>query len=253
MNYQKHYDQLIKTRRSRQINKEQYTEKHHIVPVCMGGSDNNDNIISLFPEEHYLAHLLLAKIHNTPALWFACQMMCSGLSGRNNKLYAWIRKRIVSALKIETRNRWATQRGFNDYNHQCRFLWHLYVIESRGSQEIAELLSIPLGNIRRSLKYHASVYGLQRELKESDFIKKSRISIETRLNITPEQEQKRILAVKKIDYAARSAKLGCRKGKNNPMFGKTYTKLKQICPHCNRLVAGKRWHFDTCKEKRSED
>jgi hypothetical protein len=253
MNYQKHYDLLIKTRWSREISKERYTEKHHIVPVCMGGSDENDNIISLLPDEHFVAHLLLAKIHNTPALWFACQMMCSGLSGRNNKLYDWARKRIVSALKIETRNRWAIQRGFSDYDDQCRFLWNLYVVESLGSQEIVQLLNVPLGNIRRSLKYHANLYGLQRELKESDFIKKSRISTQTRLNITPEQEKRRISAIKKMNYVARSAKLGCRKGKNNPMFGRTYTKPKQICPHCNRLVAGRTWHFDRCKEKPNED
>lgn len=40
----------------------QYTEKHHIVPKCldMSLSDNLDNIITLTPREHYIAHKLLS-------------------------------------------------------------------------------------------------------------------------------------------------------------------------------------------------
>ena len=38
-------------------------ERHHILPVCMGGTDDNDNLIWLKPEEHYIAHKLLAAEH----------------------------------------------------------------------------------------------------------------------------------------------------------------------------------------------
>lgn len=37
-----------------------YMERHHIVPKCIGGNNNDENLIYLFPEEHYYAHKLLA-------------------------------------------------------------------------------------------------------------------------------------------------------------------------------------------------
>ena len=39
-----------------------YYERHHILPKCMGGVDEN-NITYLTPREHYIAHWLLCKIH----------------------------------------------------------------------------------------------------------------------------------------------------------------------------------------------
>lgn len=38
----------------------EYHERHHIVPKCMGGTDNKDNLIDLFAREHFEAHRLLA-------------------------------------------------------------------------------------------------------------------------------------------------------------------------------------------------
>jgi hypothetical protein len=56
MNYKKIYDQLVERATSRIL--EDYTETHHIVPRCMGGTDSLDNLVELTPEEHYLAHQL---------------------------------------------------------------------------------------------------------------------------------------------------------------------------------------------------
>lgn len=39
---------------------EEYHEEHHILPKCMGGSNDKDNLIDLFAEEHFIAHKLLA-------------------------------------------------------------------------------------------------------------------------------------------------------------------------------------------------
>ena len=39
---------------------DEYHERHHIVPRCVGGTDNEDNLIDLFAKEHFIAHKLLA-------------------------------------------------------------------------------------------------------------------------------------------------------------------------------------------------
>lgn len=46
-----------KTRDSRDI----YTEIHHIVPKCMGGSNKKSNLVVLTYREHFLCHWLLPK------------------------------------------------------------------------------------------------------------------------------------------------------------------------------------------------
>ena len=98
MQYQNIYDTLIKRGQSRSL--DVYTERHHIVPRCLGGSDSPDNLVNLTPEEHYVAHQLLTKIHPTHyGLANAALKMCQGRP--NNKLYGWIRKRFAANRSAE--------------------------------------------------------------------------------------------------------------------------------------------------------
>ena len=39
----------------------EYHERHHIIPKCKNGSDDNTNLIDLFAREHFIAHKLLAE------------------------------------------------------------------------------------------------------------------------------------------------------------------------------------------------
>jgi len=91
MDYKKIYQQLIDRARSRSITG--YKETHHIIPRCLGGTDDPMNLVDLTPEEHYVAHQLLVKIHtNNGRLLYAAVMMCSNRI--NNKLYGWLRRRL---------------------------------------------------------------------------------------------------------------------------------------------------------------
>lgn len=64
MDYHKHYELLIKSRLERGVVKsklEGYYELHHIIPRCLGGTDDTSNLVLLTAREHYIAHLLLSK------------------------------------------------------------------------------------------------------------------------------------------------------------------------------------------------
>lgn len=99
MNYKKHYEKLIQKARNRSILKSEYKEVHHIIPKCMGGDDSKDNLISLFPEEHLVAHLLLVKIYSdNQKLIYAANMM-TNFHSIDNKKYAWVRKQISNSMK----------------------------------------------------------------------------------------------------------------------------------------------------------
>ena len=81
-----------------------YYEKHHVIPRCLGGTDTKDNLVLLTAEEHWLAHLLLVKIHpGNDKLIFACQAMsmAGGNNGRTtNKLFGWIRRAYREATSL---------------------------------------------------------------------------------------------------------------------------------------------------------
>ncbi len=38
------------------------TEKHHIIPKCLGGTDDIDNLVDLSPKAHFICHWLLTKM-----------------------------------------------------------------------------------------------------------------------------------------------------------------------------------------------
>lgn len=64
MNYEKIYNSLIQSRKPQGLDKSKldgYYEIHHIVPRCLGGSDEESNLVLLTGREHYIAHLLLTK------------------------------------------------------------------------------------------------------------------------------------------------------------------------------------------------
>lgn len=96
MDYQKHYDNLINRAKQRPV--DLYTERHHIVPRCMGGTDSKENLVDLTPEEHFVAHQLLVKLFpNNQKLIYAAAMMTRGHNGKrsNNKMFGWIRKQFA--------------------------------------------------------------------------------------------------------------------------------------------------------------
>ena len=41
--------------------KREYKERHHILPRAEGGKNDTENLIDLYPREHFIAHKLLAK------------------------------------------------------------------------------------------------------------------------------------------------------------------------------------------------
>lgn len=91
MNYKSHYDKLILKAQNRVLAENTYTEMHHILPKCAGGTNHKNNLVALLPEEHLLAHLLLVKIDPLNESYiFAANMMTHRI--RNNKEYGWVRR-----------------------------------------------------------------------------------------------------------------------------------------------------------------
>ena len=63
MNYKKNYYDYIEYLKNLGKRNLEYSENHHIIPRCLGGTNDKDNLIELTAREHFLAHYLLMKIY----------------------------------------------------------------------------------------------------------------------------------------------------------------------------------------------
>jgi len=86
--------------RSREV-PEGYTEKHHVLPRCLGGSNRKSNIATLTAPEHLVAHLLLMRMHpSSRGLVAAVKAMLDfqipdrSAAIPRNKKYGWLRSAI---------------------------------------------------------------------------------------------------------------------------------------------------------------
>jgi hypothetical protein len=132
MNYKKIYDDLCYGNKSRII--DGYTETHHIIPRCMGGTDDPSNLVKLTPEEHYIAHQLLVKIYpKNKSLVNAANLMAS--TRPSNKLYGWLRRRLAKVQR---------ERQTGITNSQYGTKW-IHNKDLKVSKKISKMDSIPHG------------------------------------------------------------------------------------------------------------
>jgi hypothetical protein len=84
-----------------------YTEKHHIIPSSLGGSNSKENLVVLTAREHFICHLLLTKMTIGNAKYkmnFALRMLSNVKNigeGRyipSGRMYALSRKLYKEAL-----------------------------------------------------------------------------------------------------------------------------------------------------------
>ena len=102
--------------------KSTYTECHHIVPQSEGGSDDTDNLVNLTAREHYIAHLLLAKIYDDMKMHSAViYMQTTRHKNRifkfNSRLYERIREEYALKQSDYMKGRFAKEKHWNWGNH----------------------------------------------------------------------------------------------------------------------------------------
>lgn len=115
MNYLKHYDLLVERGRNRKL--KGCKERHHIIPRCVGGTDDKSNLVDLTAREHYFAHLLLAKEYGG-SHWRAVKFMGELKGRKTSRMYEKARLEWVKSVSGENSywfNNGERQRG--ELNH----------------------------------------------------------------------------------------------------------------------------------------
>lgn len=245
VDYAMHYDRLISRARSRQL--DCYVERHHVIPKCMGGDNNRDNLVSLTPEEHYVAHQLLVKINpGNRKLVYAAWGMTHGKS-RSNKKYGWLRRKRSDAQK-GVKNSEETRRKISESN-KGRIL----------SPANREKLHASRKGAKNSIEHNKQVSEALRGKPKTEEHKKALSVARLQMEYSPELREK--LAAnrgKKMNDNQRAALIKANKGRpqtedhkrkvSMAKLGKNQPKV--ICPHCHKEGGSslmKRWHFDNCK------
>jgi NUMOD3 motif len=248
MNYQKIYEQLT----SKNMIAE-YTEKHHIIPKCMGGSDEIENIVCLTPEAHYVAHQLLVKIYpDKRQLIYAANMMTVDSHGYrvNNKLYGWLRRKLCETLKNrtmsnETRSKmsFAKKNISNETRDKLRNARKGKIAVNKGIPHTAETKA-KMSAIKKGKPSNRT--GISRSMSAEtkakiSASKKGKVS-NRKGSITSEETKAKMRAAKQTVSIETRIKIS-NSLKNKP---------KVICPHCNKEGNQShmtRYHFENCKLK----
>lgn len=119
MNYQKQYNKIIQYR----LNNipQGYTEKHHIIPRSLGGTNDKNNLVRLTAREHFICHYLLTKIYKQGTKeWIK---MVSAFSNMlfskndkqeryyNSRLYSYGREQLAVAMSLSQSGQGNSQYG----------------------------------------------------------------------------------------------------------------------------------------------
>lgn len=119
MNYSRVYYEIIENRKNNPY--VGYTEKHHIVPRSLGGTDDANNLVALSAREHFICHLLLTKMYyeDTPKYYkmikaFMMMLKCRSDNQQrifSSKTYKFLREEFSKAQSLSQRGENNSQFG----------------------------------------------------------------------------------------------------------------------------------------------
>ena len=117
MDYFLAYQRLIAKAKAR-VCPNGYVERHHVLPRALGGSDDSSNLVALTAREHFVAHVLLAKIHGG-IMWQAVILM-SGGKYCNGRLFEIARRCASFEREKFIKQKRAVDPSFDAYMHKVR-------------------------------------------------------------------------------------------------------------------------------------
>jgi len=145
MDHARIYHSLVTKANGRGLNKAEHTgyfEIHHIVPRCRGGSDAGNSLVMLTGREHYIAHMLLWKMHPNDYLLLYAAFMMTNVDSRNggkvnSRLYAATREEFAR-VKSETTEGMMTKQLVGVRNHRLLVVSEAGYRRNARDQEMAK-------------------------------------------------------------------------------------------------------------------
>lgn len=107
--YQKIYNQIIEKRFNNPLTSGYY-EIHHIIPKCLGGTNDRNNLIAVSAREHYICHALLLRIYKGTKFYYKLLRAFICMSRDNyghrytSKLYEYAKQKFSIFRKRELKH-----------------------------------------------------------------------------------------------------------------------------------------------------
>ena len=224
MNYSLLYEKLIQKAKDRNFALT-VCEKHHIVPKSMGGSNKKDNIVSLSPKEHYVAHHLLWKIHKNKEMHYAFWLMVTRATKYGLRDYT-VTSRVYEIAKTE-------------HSKQASILM-------TGRKRSAETLKKASESLKGKPAWNKGLTGIY---TEESLLKMS--IARTGYVESEETSKKKSESAKKRDMPAN---IQSKEAKEKRKLSNEQWRINNqlTCPYCSKIGVSfnmKRYHFDNCKLK----
>lgn len=239
MNYTILYQKIISKAVSQKRNRKDgnYYEKHHIIPRCIGGTNNSDNLVLLTPKEHFICHKILCEIYpNNIKIfygYFSMAMMKKDIHKKffniSSREYDYLRKEHIKNIKGSGNPMYGKEGYFKNKFGKDHPAFGRY-FDHRGEKnpmygKKGKLCPHYGKKMPPSFSETIRIKNLERPVITCPFCKKSSKNIGT-------------MNMWHFD--------NCKENPNNTI---NYIK----CPHCNFITRSisniKRYHLDNCKFK----
>lgn len=244
MTYELFINGILKTR-GRIIN-DGYKEKHHIIPKCLGGNNDKENLIELTAEEHFIAHKLLANEYpNSNKLLYAFWLMshCKKYDTQkliNEKEYAELKKKFSKMQSI----RYKGKHSYNYGKHCSEEQKEKLRIANTGKHHTEETKR------KCGLTMKGKHHSLETRKRLSEANKGKRLSEETKKKISEVQIGKhlkketieKILASRKGYKHSEETKMKISKANKGKKKAMSEARIK-----ANKLYKGKHWRLENGK------
>ena len=227
MNYIKIHDQLIQKRQSNPLPENEYGENHHILPVALGGSDDESNLVRLSAREHYIIHHLLWKHHRSPKTAHAFNNMRRTSSNQERHFTA---RQHEVAIKAHSEAMKETMKGEGN---------HFY--GRTHSEETKRLISVKQTGKKASKETKKKMSDARKGVKKT-LEHRERIGRKGMIMLKNANTHE-CIRISKTDQSLYDSEIW----KNPAVWQKRTT-----CIHCGKTsVVGMitRWHNDNCKSK----
>ena len=243
--YTKWYNQITDRARNRIV--EGYTERHHIKPRSLGGTDNNDNLVELTAREHFICHWLLVKMTTGEEhykMLNALRMMRAEKSGQQRYETA-ITSRVYESIKQEYAQLQSVLRsgkgnGFFGKTHTeeaRRAIREKNTGKKLTEEQIARQIAAQTGRKRAPFSEEWRAKMAEKKKGENNPRFGIKVSEETK-----QKQRKKATGRKQSEETIRK-KADAIRGRAKP---------KQLCPHCQQMIAVNtypRWHGDHCHQR----
>lgn len=242
--YTRIYYNIIERAKSRTLSEDTYTERHHVIPRSLGGSDTKDNLAILTAREHFICHWLLPHMLEGESRYkMLCAILRMAHSNQLNRVN--VPSRVYENTKIAKaklhselfrgeRNPFYGMTHSEETKQRLREA-RMKQVDRQGSTMTAEARD----KLSKAAKGRVLTESHKKKIREKALIRFRCMTLEEKQKLSEKQRGKKI-----PEKTKEKLRIACREAASRD--SKPYI----TCPHCGKsggMPSMKRWHFDNCR------